>query len=185
MGANADTVKNGWDAFAKGDMDAATATTSDSAEIVIPESLPWGGTYTGPDGFKEMIGKFALQLRRGSSEPAGVHRGRRRARAGHGLGRWQDEERQRAQRRLDLALQGRPRQDRACRVLRRHRDGGQGTRLAGRGLTAAPERKREPEMLRLTLPQSEDLMALGGAPEGRARQSPAAGLSLARLAHCH
>jgi hypothetical protein len=39
-------------------MDAATATTSDSAEIVIPESLPWGGTYTGPAGFKEMIGKF-------------------------------------------------------------------------------------------------------------------------------
>jgi ketosteroid isomerase-like protein len=39
-------------------MDAATATTSDSAEIVVPESLPWGGTYTGPDGFKEMIGKF-------------------------------------------------------------------------------------------------------------------------------
>jgi len=58
MGANADTVKNGWDAFARGDMDAATATTSDSAEIVVPESLPWGGTYTGPDGFKEMIGKF-------------------------------------------------------------------------------------------------------------------------------
>ena len=58
MGANADAVKDGWDAFAKGDLDAAVATTSDSAEIVIPESLPWGGTYTGPDGFKEMIGKF-------------------------------------------------------------------------------------------------------------------------------
>ncbi len=58
MGANADAVKSGWDAFAKGDLDTAVATTSDSAEIVIPESLPWGGTYTGPDGFKEMIGKF-------------------------------------------------------------------------------------------------------------------------------
>jgi len=34
------------------------ATTGDSAEIVIPDSLPWGGTYTGPDGFKEMIRKF-------------------------------------------------------------------------------------------------------------------------------
>ena len=75
MGANADTVKNGWDAFARGDMDAATATTSDSAEIVVPESLPWGGTYTGPDGFKEMIGKFAVQLRRAQAEPTGVHRG--------------------------------------------------------------------------------------------------------------
>ena len=58
MGANADAVKNGWEAFAKGDLDGAVATTSDSAEIVIPESLPWGGTYTGPAGFKEMIGKF-------------------------------------------------------------------------------------------------------------------------------
>ena len=58
MGANADAVKSGWDAFAKGDLDEAVSTTSDSAEIVIPETLPWGGTYTGPDGFKEMIGKF-------------------------------------------------------------------------------------------------------------------------------
>jgi hypothetical protein len=69
MGANADTVKNGWDAFAKGDLDAAVATTSDSAKIVIPESLPWGGTYTGPDGFKEMIGKFASNFDEVSPEP--------------------------------------------------------------------------------------------------------------------
>ena len=107
MGANADTVKNGWDAFAKGDMDAATSTTSDSAEIVIPESLPWGGTYTGPAGFKEMIGKFVSNFDEVHPEPPAVPRGRRRPRAGHGLGRRQDEERQRAQRRLDLALQGR------------------------------------------------------------------------------
>ncbi len=69
MGANADTVKDGWDAFAKGDMDAATATTSDSAEIVIPESLPWGGTYTGPDGFKEMIGKFLSNFEEVNPQP--------------------------------------------------------------------------------------------------------------------
>jgi uncharacterized protein len=69
MGANADTVKSGWDAFAKGDMDAATATTSDSAEIVIPESLPWGGTYTGPEGFKEMIGKFVSNFDEVKPEP--------------------------------------------------------------------------------------------------------------------
>ena len=69
MGANADTVKSGWDAFARGDMDAATATTSDSAEIVIPDSLPWGGTYTGPDGFKEMIGKFVSNFDEVSPDP--------------------------------------------------------------------------------------------------------------------
>jgi uncharacterized protein len=69
MGANADTVKDGWDAFARGDMDAATATTSDSAEIVVPESLPWGGTYTGPAGFKEMIGKFMSNFESVSPAP--------------------------------------------------------------------------------------------------------------------
>ncbi len=58
MGANADLVRSGWEAFGKGDIDAAVATASDSAEIVVPDSLPWGGTYTGPDGFKEMIGKL-------------------------------------------------------------------------------------------------------------------------------
>jgi len=69
MGANADTVKDGWDAFSRGDMDAATATTGDSAEIVIPESLPWGGTYTGPEGFKEMIGKFVSNFDEVHPEP--------------------------------------------------------------------------------------------------------------------
>ena len=69
MGANADTVKNGWDAFARGDMDAATATTSESAEIVVPESLPWGGTFTGPAGFKEMIGRLVSNFDEVKPEP--------------------------------------------------------------------------------------------------------------------
>ena len=69
MGANAEAVKTGWDAFARGDLDAAVSTTSDSAEIVIPESLPWGGTYTGPDGFKEMIGKFLSNFDEVHPEP--------------------------------------------------------------------------------------------------------------------
>jgi ketosteroid isomerase-like protein len=69
MGANADTVKSGWEAFAKGDLDAATATTSESAEIVVPESLPWGGTYTGPEGFKEMIGKLVSNFDEVKPEP--------------------------------------------------------------------------------------------------------------------
>ena len=69
MGANADTVKSGWDAFADGDMDAAVSTTSEQARIVIPESLPWGGTYTGPAGFKEMIGKFLSNFDEVRPEP--------------------------------------------------------------------------------------------------------------------
>ena len=69
MGANADTVRSGWEAFAKGDMDEATSTTSDSAEIVVPESLPWGGTFTGPAGFKEMIGRLVSNFDEVKPEP--------------------------------------------------------------------------------------------------------------------
>jgi uncharacterized protein len=58
MGENADAVKDRWGDFAKGDLDGAVSTTDENAEIRIPETLPWGGTYTGPEGFKEMIGKF-------------------------------------------------------------------------------------------------------------------------------
>jgi ketosteroid isomerase-like protein len=58
MGENADAVKERWDDFAKGDFDAAVSTTDENAEIRLPETLPWGGTYKGPDGFKEMIQKF-------------------------------------------------------------------------------------------------------------------------------
>jgi uncharacterized protein len=58
MGENADAVKERWADFAKGDLDGAVSTTDENAEIRLPETLPWGGTYKGPDGFKEMIQKF-------------------------------------------------------------------------------------------------------------------------------
>ena len=144
MGANADTVKSGWDAFADGDMDAAVSTTSDQAKIVIPESLPWGGTYTGPAGFKEMIGKFVSNFDEVHPEPQQFLE----ADDGHVLvtvsGVGTDEERQRARRRLDLALQGRRRRDLPRRVLRRHRDRGKGARLADAfdGLKGSVSRRR-------------------------------------------
>lgn len=62
MGANAEVVRSGWEAFARQDLAAATENMDDGAEIVVPETLPWGGTYHGPDGFKEMIGSFTSQL---------------------------------------------------------------------------------------------------------------------------
>jgi uncharacterized protein len=58
MGENADAIEERWADFAKGDLDGAVSTTDENAEIRIPDTLPWGGTYKGPDGFKEMIGKF-------------------------------------------------------------------------------------------------------------------------------
>lgn len=58
MGANADAIRARWEDFGRGDLDGAVSSTDDNAQIVMPETLPWGGTYTGPDGFKEMIEKF-------------------------------------------------------------------------------------------------------------------------------
>jgi len=58
MGENANAVKDRWADFAHGDLDGAVSTTDENAEIVLPDTLPWGGTYRGPEGFKEMIQKF-------------------------------------------------------------------------------------------------------------------------------
>jgi uncharacterized protein len=69
MGENADAVKARWDDFGKGDVDAAVSTTDENAEIVIPETLPWGGTYRGPDGFKEMIQKFLSEFESVNPKP--------------------------------------------------------------------------------------------------------------------
>jgi uncharacterized protein len=62
MGANAEVIRSAWQSFGQQDLDGATADVDESAEIVVPETLPWGGTYRGPGGFKEMIGKFTSQL---------------------------------------------------------------------------------------------------------------------------
>jgi uncharacterized protein len=58
MGENADAVEEPWDDFGRGDLDGAVSTTDENAEIRMPGTLPWGGTYKGPEGFKEMIQKF-------------------------------------------------------------------------------------------------------------------------------
>jgi ketosteroid isomerase-like protein len=62
MGANADVVRSAWEAFGRQDLDGATADVDESSETIVPDVLPWGGTYRGPGGFKEMIGKFMSQM---------------------------------------------------------------------------------------------------------------------------
>jgi len=69
MGENADTVRARWEDFGKGDLDGAVSTTDENAEITMPETLPWGGTYKGPEGFKEMIQKFLSNFESVSPEP--------------------------------------------------------------------------------------------------------------------
>jgi uncharacterized protein len=69
MGENADLVKAAWEAFRQGDIDGATSSTDHSAEITVPGTLPWGGTYTGPDGFKQMIGKLLAEFEELNPQP--------------------------------------------------------------------------------------------------------------------
>ena len=71
MGENAEAVKERWSDFAKGDLDGAVSTTEENAEIVIPDTLPWGGTYSGPEGFKEMIQKFLSNFESVDPKPTG------------------------------------------------------------------------------------------------------------------
>jgi ketosteroid isomerase-like protein len=52
---NVDVIEGAWDAFGKGDLDAVAAAAADDAEIRIPESLPFGGTYRGPGGFRDYV----------------------------------------------------------------------------------------------------------------------------------
>ena len=55
---NVDVVQGAWDAFGRGDIDAVLDTISPSAETRVPESLPWGGTYAGQDGFQDFLMKL-------------------------------------------------------------------------------------------------------------------------------
>jgi uncharacterized protein len=55
---NVDVVQHAWDAFGRGDIDGAVEAIAPTAETRVPESLPWGGTYIGPDGFREFLDKL-------------------------------------------------------------------------------------------------------------------------------
>jgi ketosteroid isomerase-like protein len=55
---NVDVVQHAWDAFARGDIDAVVEAIAPTAETRVPESVPWGGTYIGPDGFRDFIYKL-------------------------------------------------------------------------------------------------------------------------------
>jgi uncharacterized protein len=71
MGANADVVKAAWEALGQQDVDRATADIDESAEIVLQDSLPWGGTHRGPDGFKRMVSEFTSHLEEFRPSPRG------------------------------------------------------------------------------------------------------------------
>jgi len=52
---NVDVIQGAWDAFAKGDYEAATNIVAPEGEVTAPSTLPWGGTFLGPEGFREFL----------------------------------------------------------------------------------------------------------------------------------
>jgi uncharacterized protein len=55
MRDNVEVIESVWEAFGRGDVDKAASAIADKGEIVSPPTLPWGGTYVGPDGFKDFL----------------------------------------------------------------------------------------------------------------------------------
>ena len=55
---NVDVVQGAWDAFSRGDIDAVLDVFAPSAETRVPDTLPWGGTYIGPEGFGDFVARL-------------------------------------------------------------------------------------------------------------------------------
>jgi uncharacterized protein len=56
---NVEIVRRGFDAYERGDVDAAMTDVASDCEYVPSGALPWGrGVYRGPEGFKRYIGRL-------------------------------------------------------------------------------------------------------------------------------
>ena len=69
---NVDVVQGAWDAFERGDIDTVLDAIAPTAETRVPESLPWGGTYTGPEGFRDFLGRLGEAFEQFSATPEKV-----------------------------------------------------------------------------------------------------------------
>jgi uncharacterized protein len=69
---NVDVVQGAWDAFGRGDIETVLEAISPTAQTRVPESLPWGGTYAGPDGLREFLAKLGDSFEQFSATPQKV-----------------------------------------------------------------------------------------------------------------
>ena len=69
---NVDIVQGAWDAFGRGDIDAVLDVFTPNAETRVPETLPWGGTYVGPEGFSDFLDKLNESFTSLTATPAKV-----------------------------------------------------------------------------------------------------------------
>jgi ketosteroid isomerase-like protein len=54
---NVDVIESAWKAFRKGDIERVLGYYAESAKVAGPESLPWGGTYEGPEGMRTFLAR--------------------------------------------------------------------------------------------------------------------------------
>jgi ketosteroid isomerase-like protein len=71
MPTNAEIVASGYQAFAAQDIPAVLAMLDPGIEWYIPEELPDGGTYRGPDGVLQFFGKLQETYTEFRVEPEG------------------------------------------------------------------------------------------------------------------
>jgi ketosteroid isomerase-like protein len=69
---NVGVIEAAWEAFGKGDLDKAVEIAAPEGEIIAPDSLPWGGTYVGPDGFRDLLGQVFQRFDQFSAKPEKV-----------------------------------------------------------------------------------------------------------------
>jgi ketosteroid isomerase-like protein len=69
---NVDVIEGAYEAFGRGDLDAVEEAIDEQAEFVTPESVPWGGTYRGPDGFRDFVGSLLEHFQEFKSVPEKV-----------------------------------------------------------------------------------------------------------------
>jgi uncharacterized protein len=69
---NVDVIESAFAAFGKGDIEGVLRYFSDSAEIVAPESVPWGGEYEGPEGMRTFLAKLLEHFTEFKSTPTKV-----------------------------------------------------------------------------------------------------------------
>jgi ketosteroid isomerase-like protein len=69
---NVDVIQSAWDAFGRGDIDKATSVADPSAEFAAPETLPWGGTYHGPEGWADLLASVVGNFDKFAAKPEKV-----------------------------------------------------------------------------------------------------------------
>src|SRR5436190_1025831 len=62
MRDNVELIESLWEAFASADIEAFAAAIADDGEIVFPESVPWGGSYRGPEGFRGVLADLSSRF---------------------------------------------------------------------------------------------------------------------------